>query len=191
MPRRGFFRLGLRKAAQAAADAVSALGSELSRRMPAPPPPPVRPYRSRPPGATSRFLELCTKCNDCVQACPAWAIRVAREDEPDAGFPVLEPNTTACALCDDPVPCIAACATAALVATPRKSVRLGLARLDAERCLVPRGQPCDLCVVHCPVPDDAIRMTETGPLIVGAGCTGCGLCVVMCPERALAVVARA
>ena len=192
MPRRGFFRLGILRAARAAADAMAGLGDGLVREQGlfqgrrAVPTPPAQ-YRSRPPGATVRFLELCTKCNDCVTACPAWAIRVAADGEQEAGYPQTEPNNTACAVCEDPLPCVVACETGALAATPRKSIRLGLARLDADLCVVPQGQACDFCVVYCPVPEDAIRMTEGGPMIIPAGCTGCGMCAVMCPANALAI----
>lgn len=187
VPRRGFFRMGLFKAAQAAAEAMSELGRGLTRSKDAARP--DRSFTARPPGAVdgTLFFELCTRCNDCVAACPAWAIRKADEDEPHPGYPLLEPNRTACAVCEDPLPCVAACETGALVVLPRTAIRLGLARLAPEKCVVPRGQSCDFCVVYCPVAGEAIRMTEEGPLIIAAGCTGCGMCAVMCPEDAIEI----
>ncbi|MAE77173.1 MAG: hypothetical protein CMJ85_09920 [Planctomycetes bacterium] len=190
LPRRDFFRRGLLKVAQAASDALAAAGKELQARTAR-----TRPnrapglHRSRPPGAVAgrEFLTLCTKCNDCVTACPAWAIRVAGDNEAEPGYPMLEPSLAACAVCEDPVPCIAACETGALVSTPRESIRLGLAVLDVDRCVVPRGEECDFCVSYCPVPEQAIRMSEAGPLIVDWGCVGCGMCAVMCPEEALSI----
>ena len=122
-----------------------------------------------------------------MASAPAWAIRKATEKEAHTGYPLLEPELTACALCEDPLPCIAACETGALVSTPRLSVRLGLARLETSRCVVPKGQDCDFCVSYCPLPDLAIRMSEEGPMIIASGCTGCGLCAVMCPEEALSI----
>ncbi len=148
-------------------------------------------HRARPPGALpgKRFFELCTQCNDCVAACPAWAIGKSAAHEPHPGYPYVEPNRTPCAMCDDPLPCIAACTTRALLPTPRTAIRFGRAQLDATRCVVPMGEPCEFCVQHCPVAEAAIRMTEQGPMIVEAGCTGCALCVIVCPEDALHVVA--
>ncbi|MFQ5506153.1 MAG: 4Fe-4S binding protein, partial [Planctomycetota bacterium] len=118
---------------------------------------------------------------------PAWSIRKAAEEEPGTGYPLVEPNVTSCALCEDPVPCIVACQTGALVMTPRASIRLGLVRLERSLCVVPLGQACDFCVTYCPVSDEAIRMSEEGPVISESACTGCGMCVVMCPEDALRV----
>ena len=191
--RRGFFRRGFLEAAKVCVDTVSGFGKGLSRieqhLQPVGPEPATRHYQARPPGAVPQeaFLTLCTQCNDCVAACPAWAIRKATEREENTGYPLLEPELTACALCDDPLPCIAACETGALVPTPRMSVRLGLARLVPGRCVIPKGQDCDLCLVSCPIPEEAIRITEDGPIIIAAGCTGCGLCAVMCPEEALSI----
>ena len=207
LPRRGFFRLGFRRAAQIAADAVESAGhelGELQRHMAdgqtvaahgaqAFDLPPERvELQTRPPGALDegRFLQACTRCGDCVQACPVWAIRSADPEEAQPGYPLLEPNLTACSLCEDPLPCISSCQEGALIATPRESVRLGLALVDAERCMVPHGQSCDFCVQYCPVPDFAIRMTAEGPVISESGCTGCGSCVGMCPETAIQVHAR-
>ena len=74
-----------------------------------------------------------------------------------------------------------------LVATPRGSIRLGLARLKPHLCVVPKGDVCDFCVTYCPVADEAIKMSDEGPVIIESGCTGCGMCAVMCPEDALEV----
>jgi len=198
--RRGFFRFGLAKAAQAAADAMSELSSRINTGDSSGPPIPYSPprqkksvHRSRPPGALPEreFRQKCTKCNDCIAACPAWAIRKYGDHEPGKGYPLLEPNATACAMCDDPLPCIASCETGALVDTPRIGIRLGLAKLVPGRCVVPMGEECDFCVTHCPIPELAIQMTEAGPEILEAGCTGCGMCAVMCPEDALEIESTA
>lgn len=193
--RRSFFRFGLRRAAATISETVSGARETLaesmqgrtrgaghtSRTAPAAPS-----YEARPPGAVAaeRFRELCTRCGDCIEACPAWAIQKARDG---SGYPVVAPNTQACAVCEDPLPCIASCDTGALVPVPRVSMRLGLAHVDYGRCVVPRGQSCELCVMYCPVAAQAIRMDEGGPVIVESGCTGCGMCAVLCPENAIAI----
>lgn len=208
MDRRSFFRSGLRHAANTITETVSEVGGTIadfaheradgaggaraSRARPTAgdrPPPELPNLVTRPPGAVAeeQFRELCTKCEDCVEACPAWAIR---QDPDGSGYPVLEPNTQACALCEDPLPCIASCETGALMMLPRESVRLGIARVDLARCVVPQGQSCDFCVLYCPVGEAAIRMDVGGPVIAESGCTGCGMCAVMCPEAAIGVYAR-
>ncbi len=196
MDRRSFFRFGLRKAAKTLADTVRGVGESVAdfaqerrdsgraRRGAA-----VAPrVELRPPGAVSAelFLDLCIKCSDCIEACPTWAIDKAADG---SGYPVLDPNTRACGLCEDPLPCVQSCETGALEMLPRGAVRLGLAMLEPRRCVVPRGQSCDSCVLYCPVAEEAIRMSEDGPVIIESGCTGCGICAVICPEKAIRIEA--
>ena len=61
-----------------------------------PPPPPPRTDWLRPPGAVDEylFLERCTKCNDCVTACPPGAIMV----HPPDGTPILFADQSPCLL---------------------------------------------------------------------------------------------
>ena len=62
----------------------------------------------RPPGAVeeSLFLERCTKCGDCVKACPYGSITLSQRD----GTPEIFPDQHPCYLCHD-FPCIASCGT--------------------------------------------------------------------------------
>lgn len=202
VPRRGFFRLGFHRIAEAAADAIENAGRELHevrrRTMGDVAPTPIWPeprdpdrqeFQARPPGAVEepRFFDLCTRCGDCLEACPVWAIRNEDDQEAHPGYPVVEPNMTACTLCEDPLPCIVACETGALLPTARTAVRLGLAVVDISTCVVSHGELCDFCVLYCPIPEQAIRMTDEGPVISESGCTGCGSCVSMCPVSAITV----
>ena len=89
---------------------------EEQKDTPAPPPPEAPlVYRTdwlRPPGAVEEelFLERCTRCGDCIPACPYGSIK----KNPANGFPILFANESPCFLCDD-VPCVAACETEALL----------------------------------------------------------------------------
>lgn len=70
----------------------------------------------RPPGAVAegRFMELCTRCGACRQACPFFAIRpVLRPGSFDEGTPQIQPPETWCRMCPD-FPCVRACPTGAL-----------------------------------------------------------------------------
>ncbi|NOX46345.1 MAG: 4Fe-4S dicluster domain-containing protein [Chlorobi bacterium] len=45
---------------------------------------------------------------------------------------------------------------------------------------------CDLCVTECPIGETAIIMDDTGGIFkpkVLEGCTGCGVCVMVCPTE--------
>lgn len=149
----------------------------------------------RPPNALAEaaFLVACTKCGDCLKACPHY---VLRKLGPESGprlleTPVLFPRENPCLLCDG-VPCAAACGTGALRKPfPGEIPRLGAARVDASKCYVARGQPCDYCVKACPEKPKAIRVTSAGSPaeVLGDACTGCGRCVQICPTEAVSLEA--
>lgn len=155
---------------------------------------PAKPF-VRPPGAVAedRFLQLCTKCDDCVKACPEWVVRKTGPEfgERLEGYPMLLPAQNPCVFCTG-LPCITACKTGALVApAPGAPVRIGLAVVDNARCYMGQGQPCDYCVKDCPVKPKAISVTARG-LSAGVNadlCTGCGECAQICPANAITIEA--
>ncbi len=139
-------------------------------------PPPVRTDWLRPPGAVEEatFLERCTKCGDCIDACPPGAI-VAH---PTLGTPVLFADQAPCQLCDD-LPCIAACTADALAPVGGvEEVRMGVAAITHRLCTA--GQGCHACVSKCPT--HALSMDfETMRLALAPElCVGCGICESIC-----------
>jgi len=130
----------------------------------------------RPPGAVQEdlFLERCTKCGDCIDACPHDAIEQLLVHE----TPGIFPGETPCQLCED-FPCIHACETDALV--PLKNlyeVRMGVAKVSRNVCTA--GQGCNACVSKCPT--GAISM-DFGSFLVAVDeslCVGCGICQYIC-----------
>lgn len=161
---------------------------------PAPRPEPRRLRRSgralpihRPPGAVAEaeFLAGCTKCSDCAGACPHEAIRPGGARLGAAqGTPVIDAASAPCYSCED-----RRCATACLpgVLSPRGSGRMGEARIVDHSCLAVRGVGCSTCVEQCPVPG-AIRLERGRPRIDPEHCTGCGVCLFVCPAPQKAIL---
>jgi ferredoxin-type protein NapG len=141
-----------------------------------PPPPPTRIDWLRPPGAVEEqlFLERCTKCNDCVTACPPGAIVAHPQD----GTPVLFADQSPCLLCED-LPCIAACGTEALLPVERiTQVRMGIAILSQRLCTA--GQGCHACVSKCPTDALVMDVASLHLSIMKEACVGCGMCEMVC-----------
>jgi ferredoxin-type protein NapF len=136
----------------------------------------------RPPWAVDedRFSTLCTRCGDCLRACPT-GILVAG----DGAFPTVDFQRGECTFCGD---CRQACPSGALQAKaeltwPHK------AHIDA-RCLAQQGVECRVCGDYCAA--RAIRFTprlggSPWPAVDTTACTGCGACVAACPTQAIAI----
>jgi ferredoxin-type protein NapG len=139
----------------------------------------------RPPGALPEvaFLAACTRCGECVSACPAGVIlQVSPRGGLAAGTPYLEPARMPCLACAD-MPCARACPTDALdfPATGWQEVRLGRIEFHPERCVTFEGKPCGVCATVCPVGERALSLDEDGrPVLKAEGCVGCGSCVREC-----------
>jgi ferredoxin-type protein NapG len=169
--RRGFFRGAIGKLLREATD-------RTARR--------VAPRGTfRPPGAASEveFLATCTRCGDCIDACPVHAIlKAPAQAGLAAGTPWIDPATQACVVCEE-MPCARACETGALVAPADgwASIHMGDLSLDPTRCITFQGVSCGVCARVCPVGERALAMDHGGhPVIRVEGCVGCGVCVTAC-----------
>jgi ferredoxin-type protein NapG len=150
-----------------------------------------RPIGVRPPGALPEpeFLKRCTRCTDCLEACPYDAIsRLGAKYGGLEGTPIIVVEETPCYLCED-MPCIAVCEPESLTPISRAQVRMGTAELNERACYLSQGEPCDYCVSKCPLGEKAISLGAGGiPEIHGAGCAGCGVCAYLCPPSALTII---
>ena len=144
----------------------------------------------RPPGAVeeSKFLAGCTRCDDCLGACPDDSIvHAPPRFREAAGTPMIDPARQPCWMCDD-MPCVAACEPDVLtLANAWSTATMGTARIDEQTCLAYQGSFCSVCVERCPVAD-AIEVDAGKPRVVDASCTGCGVCQHVCPAPMNAVM---
>ena len=145
----------------------------------------------RPPGALEEleFLSTCTRCGDCLTACPYKALQKRSvQSGLGANTPYIDPSLQACRLCPD-LPCISACEPGALlpVAAPDQ-VRMGIATIDEEHCRTWDDKICTLCYDACPLPERAITINGDFHPEILSGCVGCGLCEQHCPTSPSGVV---
>lgn len=134
----------------------------------------------RPPWASARFHEDCTRCDACLPACPEHILVRG-----DGGFPEVDFRHGECTFCGE---CVSACTPRALhredpAATPWRHVAH-----VAPCCLEAHGVHCRACADPCPEAVISFRpgsAHRTLPRIDLAGCTGCGACVAPCPVGAV------
>ena len=173
MKRRDFFKASARRAAGAVVDVLDAKVEQRAASW------------IRPPFARREldFLLACTRCDDCVRACPHGVIfkLPASLGLQVAGTPALDLSHRGCHLCQD-WPCVAACEPAALVLPKDEDPappRLAAARIDTNSCLPYSGPECGACADACPVPG-ALTWRGPKPTIDAEICTGCALCREAC-----------
>ena len=137
-------------------------------------------FRPRPPGVTVASLGECTRCGDCVWACPEGVLGLA-----DDGV-VLLPDRGECTFCGT---CAEVCEE------PVFAVDLSMSHtfVISNDCLVQAGITCMSCRDACP--EEAISMQpRIGgpflPVLNQSACTGCGACVAPCPADAIHAVRK-
>jgi ferredoxin-type protein NapF len=140
----------------------------------------------RPPWALAEaeFLDACTRCGDCRDACEESIIIVGSGGYPEVSFASGE-----CTFCGD---CVTSCQDGALLSDQNHlDEPWGYKAHIQESCLALNAVVCRACADACDV--SAIKFTPqsggvSSPVISQSNCTGCGACVSVCPVSSVQVL---
>lgn len=147
----------------------------------------------RPPFALAEleFILACTRCGDCIEACPHQVLfpLPSHYGADVAATAALDVLNGGCHLCED-WPCVTACDAGALkkpkpnedeAETSEALVwpKMAWAEIVQDDCLPFRGPECGACDGSCPIPNTLVFNREK-PYINQDSCSGCGLCLAAC-----------
>lgn len=148
----------------------------------------------RPPHSPDEeeFLDLCVRCQACVDICPTNALQPLLLQSGLYGLwtPTLAPSTGGCRV--DCNRCSTVCPTQAIARfdiSTKYHLKIGTAILSKDRCIpYAEGMPCGKCIPECPTA--AISFTEYNKMQFPARidfllCVGCGICQNICNQQTL------
>lgn len=138
----------------------------------------------RPPWALPEadFIDCCTRCNDCLKACPAQILVVG-----DGGYPTVDFSRGECTFCAD---CVSACQPQALLRSSDEAIPWPYKARVSDACLPRQGVECRVCGDFCDAVAIRFQPRLGGnplPDIDLEKCTGCGACVAPCPAAAISI----
>lgn len=142
----------------------------------------------RPPWALAEalFVERCTRCGECLKACPYGIIKEGR-----GKFPLLDFSLHGCTFCRE---CVAVCEPKVLHFDPAEDTApwtLNAAILPA--CLSLNAIICRSCGEVCEERAISFKLELGGiarPNVDTESCTGCGECFAVCPVKAVKISPR-
>jgi len=125
-----------------------------------------------------QFTNGCTRCYDCMAACPEKIIIKG-----DGGFPEINFNKGECTFCAE---CVKSCPEDLFFSI--EEVPWSLKAQVTEECFTNKNVVCVVCKEHCEV--EALKFTPKvgGVMEIELSlelCTGCGACAKPCPANAI------
>ncbi len=146
----------------------------------------------RPPHSPDEdtFLDLCIRCQACVNICPTNALQPLQMQAGLYGLwsPAFNLSIGGCKV--DCSSCSKVCPTQAIGRfdlTTKYHLKIGTARVLRSKCLSwVEGKPCGKCIPECPT--GAIGYLQQGDLQLPSEvdfllCVGCGICQHICNEQ--------
>ena len=130
--------------------------------------------------ASHRFVDDCTRCGECLAACPEKIIVASAGGFPSINF--AQGECTFCGACADACP--------ESLFDRRRAAPWKLKASISGECLAKKRVMCRSCEDACAQKAIAFKPAPRRPPLPEiniADCTGCGGCVSVCPENAIAI----
>lgn len=139
----------------------------------------------RPPWAVPEpnFIQSCTRCDACIDACEEQILYRG-----SGGYPEISFKQAGCSFCGD---CLQVCETGSLQAShPAPSLAWELRAQIKSSCLSSNGVVCRACGDACDTRAIQFQLQTGGratPAIDLTLCNGCGECFAVCPIQAVEI----
>lgn len=129
------------------------------------------------------FTNQCTRCNDCITACPEHILV-----HDNGGFPEISFATDGCTFCNA---CTDACQSVSFLTEKTQHNAWALTLLVDDTCLNHQQVYCRSCKDSCA--EDAISFPLSAglfgkPVINTHVCTSCGACAAPCPASSISLI---